>query len=132
MCVKIQKKIVEARIIARARTCALRSNPPVDPPKIGLGVFGLSLGAVQTAGAAADAFSSARTTRAAPREEDARRVVARGVTRTWEEVAERLNMFDASRCADRATAGVGKKRSADRPCVREIKSVRIMCVFNCM
>jgi hypothetical protein len=66
----------------------------VDPPKIGLGVFGLSLGAVHGAGAAAAAaFSSARTTRAAPREEDARRVVARGVTmRTREEVAERLNM----------------------------------------
>ena len=67
----------------RIRTCALRSNPPVDPPKIGLGVFGLSLGAVHGAGAAAGAaaFSSARTTRAVPRE-GARRVVARGVVPT--------------------------------------------------
>ena len=95
-----KKKIVEAQSnqSPRERTCALRSNPPVDPPKIGLGVFGLSLGAVHGAGAAAAAaFSSARTTRAAPREEeDARRVVPRGVTmRTWEEVAERLNIsFD--------------------------------------
>ena len=68
----------------RIRTCALRSNPPVDPPKIGLGVFGLSLGAVHGAGAAgaAAAFSSARTTRCVPREEGARRVVARGVVPT--------------------------------------------------
>ena len=104
-----KRKSLRNQSKSRKRTCALRSNPPVDPPKIGLGVFGLSFGAVQTAGAAAAAaFSSARTTSAAPRrEEDARRVVARGVTtRTWEEVAERLNMFEnenASRCADRWT-----------------------------
>lgn len=78
----------------------------------------MSLGAVHGAGAAAAAFSSARTTRAAPREEDARRVVARGVTRTWEEVAERLSMvrMDASRCADRATACLRGKRKVE--CVR--------------
>ena len=96
----------------------------------------MSLGAVHGAGAAAAAFSSARTTRAAPREEDARRVVARGVTmRVWEEVAERLNMvsMDASRYADRATARLRWKTDrVGRPCVREIASVRIMCIFKSM
>jgi len=47
------------------RTCALRSKPPVDPPKIGLGVFGFNFGALQAAGAAglagADSPPSART-----------------------------------------------------------------------
>lgn len=48
-----------------ARTCALRSSPPVLPPKIGDGVFGSSVGSVHFgfSGAAAGAsFSSARTT----------------------------------------------------------------------
>ena len=48
-----------------ARTCALRSSPPVLPPKMGDGVFGSSVGSVHFgfSGAAAGAsFSSARTT----------------------------------------------------------------------
>ena len=44
-------------------TCALRSRPPVEPPKMGDGVFGFSVGGTKGAGVAGAAWApvSART-----------------------------------------------------------------------
>jgi len=53
-----RNETIELSIYANKRTCAFLNKPPVEPPKIGDGVFGSNFGA-DHAGAASP---SARTT----------------------------------------------------------------------
>lgn len=74
----------------------MRNNPPVDPPKIGLGVLGFNFGAVHTAGAAGAASfaaSAARITLVARDARDARRGVAIAlVVAAYDAEADMANM----------------------------------------
>ena len=78
------------------RTCALRNNPPVDPPKIGLGVLGFNFGAVHTAGAAGAASfaaSAARITTEVRARDAVRGVVAIALVVAYDAEADMANMF---------------------------------------
>ena len=78
------------------RTCALRNNPPVDPPKIGLGVLGFNFGAVHTAGAAGAASfaaSAARITLVRARDARDARGVAIALVVAYDAEADMANMF---------------------------------------
>ena len=74
----------------------MRSKPPVEPPKIGLGVFGFNFGALHAAGAAgvagADSPPSARTIADAARLEVTDRRSARTAVGATACRAERENI----------------------------------------